>query len=191
MRELPQPKKAYTLFRGEYDQRRDEVQAGTPSRAVALSRRCTAQSARTGEVAHRSASSADRARHGQSHLAEPVRPRTGEDGGGFWQPRVPAQSIRRCSTSFASGFIDSGWDVKRLVKTIVMSRTYRQRSMADAQTMADDPDNEWLARGSRFRLPAEMIRDNALAAAGLLKLPSWRSARESLRDERIVQAGES
>ncbi|HVW00881.1 MAG TPA: DUF1553 domain-containing protein, partial [Planctomycetaceae bacterium] len=65
-------------------------------------------------------------------------------------------------------FIDSGWDMKDLVKTIVMSRTYRQRSLADAQVMADDPENEWLARGPRFRLPAEMIRDNALAAAGLL-----------------------
>ena len=59
--------------------------------------------------------------------------------------------------------------MKRLVKTIVVSQTYRQRSLADPQTMADDPDNEWLARGPRFRLPAEMIRDNALAAAGLLK----------------------
>ena len=52
------------------------------------------------------------------------------------------------------------------MKTIVMSQTYRQRSIADAKTMADDPDNDWLARGPRFRLPAEMIRDNALAAAG-------------------------
>lgn len=50
-----------------------------------------------------------------------------------------------------------------------MSKVYRQRSIADAKTMADDPENEWLARGPRFRLPAEMIRDNALAIAGLLK----------------------
>jgi hypothetical protein len=67
-------------------------------------------------------------------------------------------------------FIDSGWNVKSLMKTIVMSATYRQRSIADARTMADDPENEWLARGSRVRLSAEMIRDNALAAAGLLNL---------------------
>jgi Protein of unknown function (DUF1553) len=67
-------------------------------------------------------------------------------------------------------FIDSDWNVKDLIKTIVTSQTYRQRSIADAKTMADDPDNEWLARGPRFRLSAEMIRDNALAAAGLLNL---------------------
>jgi hypothetical protein len=66
-------------------------------------------------------------------------------------------------------FMKSGWDTKALIKEIVMSKTYRQRSIADAKTMADDPDNEWLARGPRFRLPAEMIRDNALVIAGLLK----------------------
>ena len=66
-------------------------------------------------------------------------------------------------------FIASGWDTKALLKAIVTTHTYRQRSVADATTMADDPDNELLARGPRFRLPAEMIRDNALAAAGLLK----------------------
>jgi hypothetical protein len=65
-------------------------------------------------------------------------------------------------------FIDSGWDTKALMKTIVMSRTYRQRSLADPQTMSDDPENLWLARGPRFRLSAEMIRDNVLAASGLL-----------------------
>jgi hypothetical protein len=50
----------------------------------------------------------------------------------------------------------------------MLSRTYRQRSIADAKTMADDPLNVWLARGPRHRLPAEMIRDGALAACGLL-----------------------
>jgi hypothetical protein len=70
----------------------------------------------------------------------------------------------------ATRFIHGGWDMKALVKEIVMSRVYRQRSIADAKTMADDPENQWLARGPRFRLPAEMIRDNALATAGLLKL---------------------
>ena len=52
-----------------------------------------------------------------------------------------------------------------------MSATYRQQSIADPKTMADDPENEWLARGPRFRLSAEMIRDNALAAAGLPTRP--------------------
>jgi len=66
-------------------------------------------------------------------------------------------------------FIEGGWNTKELVKTIVISRTYRQRSWADAELMADDPENDRLSRGARFRLPAEMIRDNALAAAGLLK----------------------
>jgi hypothetical protein len=61
-----------------------------------------------------------------------------------------------------------GWDMKRLMKSIMLTRTYRQRSIADAKTMADDPLNVWLARGPRHRLPAEMIRDGALAACGLL-----------------------
>ena len=85
-------------------------------------------------------------------------------------------------------FIDSGWNVKGLMKTIVMSQTYRQRSIADAKLMADDPENESLARGPRFRLPAEMIRDNALAAAGSAQPQTRRPAGESLRDERVVQA---
>ena len=71
---------------------------------------------------------------------------------------------------FSHPLADGGmaWDMKRLIKTIMLSETYRQRSLADAQTMADDPLNVWLARGPRHRLPAEMIRDGALAACGLL-----------------------
>jgi hypothetical protein len=67
-------------------------------------------------------------------------------------------------------FMDSGWDVKGLMKTIVLSATYRQSSIPeDSATWSEDPDNRWLARGPRHRLPAEQIRDNALAVSGLLR----------------------
>ncbi len=69
----------------------------------------------------------------------------------------------------ATGFVASGWDVKKLHRTIVLSATYRQTGRADAATLARDPDNELLARGPHQRLSAEMIRDQALAVAGLLK----------------------
>ncbi|MEO0330283.1 MAG: DUF1553 domain-containing protein, partial [Bacteroidota bacterium] len=65
-------------------------------------------------------------------------------------------------------FRESGWDVKSLIKTMVMSGTYRQASVQNENQVKDDPDNVWLARGPSQRLPAEMIRDNALAASGLL-----------------------
>ena len=68
----------------------------------------------------------------------------------------------------ARTFIDSGWDVKGLWRQIVTSATYRQDSDASAELLAHDPDNILLGRGPRFRLPAEMIRDKALAASGLL-----------------------
>jgi hypothetical protein len=64
--------------------------------------------------------------------------------------------------------VDSGWDVKRLMKEMVMTRTYRQSSLTEESLRQWDPHNQWLARQSRYRLPAEMIRDNALAISGLL-----------------------
>jgi len=65
-------------------------------------------------------------------------------------------------------FREHGWDVKRLLRQMVTSATYRQSSVITAQDVSADPDNRWLARGPSYRLPAEMIRDNALAASGLL-----------------------
>ncbi|MDE0629774.1 MAG: DUF1553 domain-containing protein [Bryobacterales bacterium] len=65
-------------------------------------------------------------------------------------------------------FADSGWDVKRLLKSIVLSSTYRQHSAAGPALREKDPENRLLARGPRFRLPAEAIRDQALAVSGLL-----------------------
>lgn len=65
-------------------------------------------------------------------------------------------------------FMNSGWDVKQLMKLMVMSRTYQQSSQAGPELLEKDPKNELLARGPRYRLSAEMIRDNILAASGLL-----------------------
>jgi len=61
-----------------------------------------------------------------------------------------------------------GWDLKRLVKLIVMSGAYRQASQAPREALERDPYNRWIARQGRFRLDAEMVRDNALAVSGLL-----------------------
>jgi hypothetical protein len=69
----------------------------------------------------------------------------------------------------ACQFIDSGWNVKALMKMMVLSSTYRQSSDAAPGLVARDPENRLLARGPRFRLPAEVIRDQALQIAGLLK----------------------
>jgi mono/diheme cytochrome c family protein len=65
-------------------------------------------------------------------------------------------------------FMNSGWDVKALLRTIVNSATYRQSSDADPGLVSQDPRNQLLARGPRFRLSAEMIRDSALFVSGLL-----------------------
>jgi len=68
----------------------------------------------------------------------------------------------------AIDFMENGWDVKSLLKTMVMSHTYRQSSEPTSQLREKDPTNSYLARSNSYRLPAEMIRDNALAASGLL-----------------------
>ena len=68
----------------------------------------------------------------------------------------------------ATEFMRSGWDVRQMQKLIVMSATYRQSSYVSPELAARDPENRLLARGPRFRLPAEFIRDQALAVSGLL-----------------------
>ena len=65
-------------------------------------------------------------------------------------------------------FVESGWDVKRLIRLIVCSETYRQSSAVDRALLERDPQNRLLARGARFRLPSWMIRDAQLASSGLL-----------------------
>ena len=68
----------------------------------------------------------------------------------------------------AAEFVESGWDTQAMIKTIVSSATYRQRSDTSRKLLDQDPENRLLARGPRNRMSAEMIRDNALAVSGLL-----------------------
>ena len=70
--------------------------------------------------------------------------------------------------SLAVEFMEDGWSLKKLVRRIVTSRTYRQSSTVTPEKRLQDMQNRWLARGPRFRLDAEGIRDNALTIAGLL-----------------------
>lgn len=65
-------------------------------------------------------------------------------------------------------FMDSGWDVRHMLRLMVSSAAYRQASSVTPELLQRDPENRLLARGPRFRLPAEMVRDQALAVSGLL-----------------------
>ena len=65
-------------------------------------------------------------------------------------------------------FVRQNWSMKKIIKTIVMSSTYRQTTAVSATVIAKDPSNQLLARGPRFRLSGEIIRDNLLAVSGLL-----------------------
>jgi hypothetical protein len=90
--------------------------------------------------------------------------RSADDFGGQGEPPDHPQLLDR----LAIEFFRSGWDIRHLVRTIVMSRVYRQSSDSPADLVARDPDNRFLARQGRWRYPAEGVRDAALFASGLL-----------------------
>jgi hypothetical protein len=68
----------------------------------------------------------------------------------------------------AADFRDNGWDIKKALRRMVLSATYRQSAVIQQEALARDPENRWLARGPRYRMYYEFIRDNALVASGLL-----------------------
>ena len=70
--------------------------------------------------------------------------------------------------NLAIEFVDSGWNVRHMLKLITMSRSYRQSSLVTAELREADPENRLFSRQPRFRLPAEAVRDNALFVSGLL-----------------------
>jgi hypothetical protein len=168
MGELPEPKKTYLLTRGEYDKRGEEVgprtpdflppmPKGAPMNRLGLAKWLTAPE-------HPLTARVTVNRLWQNLFGRGLVKNTEDFGSQGERPLYP-----ELIDYLAQRFIESGWDLKALVKEIVLSQVYQQQSISTPAAMADDPENVLLARGARFRLPAEMIRDNALVAAGLLR----------------------
>jgi hypothetical protein len=168
MEEMPYPRQAYILTRGNYDAPRDRpVGRDTPASLPPFPK------------------DTPRDRLGLARwLTEPHHPLTGRVAvNRFWQlffGRGIVATTENFGTQgalpthpelldwLARDFVASGWDVKALCRQIVLSSTYRQRSAASAELRERDPDNLLLARGPSRRLSAEELRDAALSAGGLL-----------------------
>lgn len=167
MREMPNPRETYLLERGQYDQPGDKVSAGVPKALPPLPP--GAPNNRLGlaqwlvHPSHPLTARVAVNRIWQSFFGTGL-VKTAEDFGSQGEPPSHPELL----DWLAKEFIRSGWNVKSLQRLIVTSATYRQSSKVPAKLLAADPENRLLARGSRFRLPAEMIRDNALCISDLL-----------------------
>ena len=167
MQEMPKPRDAFILQRGEYDQRGEKVQAGVPPSLPPMG------------------NGASKNRLGLAKwMVQPGHPLTARVAvNRFWQMVFGSGIVKTTEDLGSQGewpshpdlldwlaleFVESGWDVKALLKRIVMSSTYRQASAVNPGLLERDPENRLLARGPRIRLSAEMIRDQALAVSGLL-----------------------
>ena len=167
MRELPQPRPTFLLKRGAYDAPGERVERGTPAclpamptgyppNRLGLARWLTNPNhPLTARVAVN--------RYWQMLLGRGLVGTPGDFGSQGQLPTHP-----RLLDWLARRFLDSGWDVKGLLRQIVLSATYRQQADCAPELRARDPENRLLAHGPHGRLPAEMLRDGALASSGLL-----------------------
>jgi len=169
MSEMAKPRQAYVLTRGNYDAHGEAVSPGAPEELLAPW-----------------PAGAPRNRLGLARwLTQPNQPLVGRVVvNRFWAQLFGTGIVKTLADFGSQGewpshpelldwlareFVDGGWNVKALFRTMVLSATYRQDSKVSAALAARDPENRLLARGPRFRLPAEIIRDQALAISGLLK----------------------
>lgn len=167
MNEKDSPPEAYLLFRGEYDQRRDKLAPATPT------------------VFPPMPADLPRNRLGFAQwLVRPENPLTARvTVNRMWQEIFGTGIVRTTGDFGIAGewpshpelldwlaveFRESGWNVKQFYRLLVTSATYRQSAATTKAKLAKDPQNRLYAHGPRFRMDAEMIRDTALAASGLL-----------------------
>ncbi|MGE3999788.1 MAG: DUF1553 domain-containing protein [Planctomycetaceae bacterium] len=167
MREFEGRKPTYVLRRGEYNQPGEAVSPGTPSvfpplPAYAPRNRLGLACWLTSEDHPLTARVAVN-RYWQMIFGEGL-VRTPEDFGN--QGELPTHP--ELLDWLARDVIEHGWDVKRLLRQMVTSSTYRQSSSASSEALKADPENRLWSRKATYRLPAEMLRDNALAVSGLL-----------------------
>jgi hypothetical protein len=167
MAEMPKPREAHILKRGQYDQPGEKVEPGVPSCLPPMPK--SAPMNRLGLAKWLVDSSNPLTarvvvnRYWQKYFGIGI-VKTPENFG--TQSEFPSHP--ELLDWLAVKFIESKWDIKAMQKLIVMSATYRQSSHVTKDLLEKDPTNKWLARGPRLRLPAESIRDEALAVSGLL-----------------------
>jgi len=167
MKEKDTLRPTYILERGLYDSPGEEVSFGTPERIATFE------------------SSLPKNRLGLAKwLFDPENPLTARVAvNRYWQ-MIFGRGLVNTPDDFGSQgelpthpalldwlaveFMNSGWDVKQLLKIMVMSATYQQASTSDESQLAFDPENRWLGRGAQQRLTAEMLRDQALKMSGLM-----------------------
>ena len=167
LRERKERRETHTLLRGVWDKKGETVAAGTPaalspwSEGVPRDRLGLARwlVSRDHPLTARVAVN----RYWQMLFGAGL-VRTPEDFGAQGEPPTHPRLL----DWLAVEFMESGWNVKHILKQIVLSATYRQGSQCAAELRERDPDNRLLARGNRFRLPSWMLRDAALSASGLL-----------------------
>jgi hypothetical protein len=169
LEEMPQPRPTHVLVRGDYDKPGEAVSLGVPSVLPPLP------------------ASVPRNRLGLAQwLVSAEHPLTARVAVNRWWHMLFGNGIVRTVEDFgvtgeapthpevldflATELIRTGWDVRHMLRLMVTSATYRQASRGSAAWQRD-PENRLLARGPRGRLPAEMVRDNALAISGLLRGP--------------------
>ncbi|MDW8310418.1 MAG: DUF1553 domain-containing protein, partial [Verrucomicrobiales bacterium] len=166
-KELSTNRPTVLLIRGEYDQKGEPVEPGVPAILPPFPK--DAPTNRLGLA---------------QWLLEPQHPLTARViVNRFWQQYFGVGLVKTAEDFGVQGerpshpelldwlateFVRTGWDVKRLQRLIVTSATYRQSSRAAPELWARDPENRLLARGPRFRLDAEQVRDEALFVSGLL-----------------------
>jgi Protein of unknown function (DUF1553)/Protein of unknown function (DUF1549)/Concanavalin A-like lectin/glucanases superfamily/Planctomycete cytochrome C len=168
MRDLNPPRETFVLKRGQYDQPAERVDSNIPSSLIQPG----------------TESPKDRLQLAQWLVSE-SNPLTARVTVNRWWQNFFGTGLVKTAEDFgvtgevpsnlelldflARSFMQSGWDVKALHKLIVMSSTYQQQSRIAPEMLERDPENRLLARGPRYRLSAESIRDNALAISGLLQ----------------------
>lgn len=166
MGDLPKPRPTFVLERGVYSEHGEQVTPNTPSAILPFDKKYPPNRLGLAQWLFDSKNPLT-ARVAVNRIWEQLfgkgLVKTSDDFGNQGQmPSHPAL------LDYLAIEYSRNWDTKALQKMIVMSATYRQQSVITPELQARDPQNIWLARGPRYRMPAEMIRDNALVSAGLL-----------------------
>lgn len=167
MKEMPEPRQAYILDRGQYDAPTDSVFPNTPEEIFPFPENYEKNRIGLAKwITHPDNPLTARVtvnRYWQNLFGRGI-VKTSEDFGN--QGELPTHP--KLLDWLAIKFMESGWDVKALHKLIMMSNTYQQSSIPSAELMEIDKENKLLARGPAKRLSGEMLRDNVLFASGLL-----------------------